>query len=92
MQAFIVKDNDTYFQFDSDEGQSQNTTKMSQMKSFKEQTSTRLTKSGLPGVAQKKIVDEEACKQFNADLLRQIISRKMQKNKTFFEIKVQMQH
>lgn len=36
--------------------------------------------------------DEEQCKSFNADLLRTLVSRKMAKQKTFYELKVQPQH
>jgi hypothetical protein len=32
-------------------------------------------------------IDEEACKDFNAELMRALIARKMSKNKTFYEQK-----
>lgn len=34
-------------------------------------------------------IDLEAAKKFNADLMSSLIARKMSKNKTFYEIKVQ---
>lgn len=36
-------------------------------------------------------VDETSCKTFNAEIMRSLVSRKMQKNKTFFEVKLQAQ-
>jgi hypothetical protein len=35
--------------------------------------------------------DEELCKSFNADIMRSLVARKMQKNKTFYELKLQPQ-
>lgn len=32
--------------------------------------------------------DEEQCRAFNADIMRTLISRKMAKQKTFYELKV----
>ena len=34
-------------------------------------------------------IDLEAAKKFNADLMSSLVARKMSKNKTFYEIKVQ---
>ena len=36
-------------------------------------------------------IDLEAAKKFNSDLMSSLIARKMSKNKTFYEIKVQAQ-
>lgn len=33
-------------------------------------------------------IDEPACKVFNADLMRALITRKMMRSKTFYELKV----
>jgi len=35
-----------------------------------------------------KLVDEEQCRTFNADLMRTLIARKMAKQKSFYEMKV----
>jgi hypothetical protein len=36
--------------------------------------------------------DVEACKKFNAELMTNLIARKMSKNKTFYEIKMLSQN
>jgi hypothetical protein len=33
-------------------------------------------------------VDEESCKAFNADLMRALVAKKLNKHKTFYELKV----
>lgn len=49
---------------------------------------TTVTASKLIPQRKPKKVDEESCRGFNADLMRAIVTRKMAKNKTFYETKV----
>ncbi|CDW89643.1 UNKNOWN [Stylonychia lemnae] len=90
----IVKDNEGYFQFESEDTQTTIPTN-STIKGFSKSNSqiagisTQTTKKLDSRVLSKP--DEDSCRSFNADLMRSLIARKMQKNKTFFEAKVQPQ-
>ena len=65
----------------TDDNDSQQATKIS--------TKFTLTQSPRPNKRAGVLIDEKQTKAFNADVLKSLIGRKMQKNKTFYEMKVQ---
>eukprot|EP00347_Sterkiella_histriomuscorum_P013759 403363479 len=91
VQVQIVKDEE-YFEFDNEQSQVTTSPTTTKGQSTFPKSNSQIIAS-MP-ISKNKVLtkpDEDTCKTFNSDLMRSLIARKMQKNKTFFEIKIQPQ-